>query len=209
MPWILLLSLFLFPLTAEDVALKAEKKLLALKSIKADFEQIYYSISVSTPLREKGKFYFQKPDSMKWVYQKPEEKIFLYKKGKFLFYVPEDNQLTRGLLSGENHESEILELFSGKKVLRDNYHIEFSPFPSEKNHAFQLKLTPKEESEYSFILLEIDEKTWLIGKAILFDWTGNRTEYRFSQIKTNVRLPQNIFELKVPPDVEIIEMSKS
>jgi len=205
---ILILSLFLFSLTPEDVATRAEKKLLSLRSIKADFEQIYYSVSVTTPLREKGKFTFKKPGMMKWEYQEPEEKVFLYRKGNFLFYIPEDNQLIKSSLAEENHESEILSLLSGQKTFQDHYLIEFSPFPPESTQAFQLKLIPREEDEYSFILLEIDEKSWLIRKAIFFDWAGNKTEFRFSHIKTNVRVPKNFFELKVPPDVEIIEQLK-
>jgi outer membrane lipoprotein carrier protein len=206
--WVFLL-ISLFSLTADDVALKTEKKLLSLQSVKADFEQVYYSGSVSTPLRERGKFTFSKPDSMKWEYKDPEEKIFLFEKGNFLFYDPEENQLMKGSFSEEDPEAEIFNLLSGKKSLRDNYIIEFSPFPSEKTDAFQLKLTPKDEEEYSLILLEIDKKTWLIGKAILFDWSGNKNEYRFTKIKTNVRIPKNFFELKLPPDVEIIEKLKN
>lgn len=206
--WVFLL-ISLFSLTADDVALKTEKKLLSLQSVKADFEQVYYSGSVSTPLRERGKFTFSKPDSMKWEYKDPEEKIFLFEKGNFLFYDPEENQLMKGSFSEEDPEAEIFNLLSGKKSLRDNYIIEFSPFPSEKTDVFQLKLTPKDEEEYSLILLEIEKKTWLIGKAILFDWSGNKNEYRFTKIKTNVRIPKNFFELKLPPDVEIIEKLKN
>jgi outer membrane lipoprotein-sorting protein len=69
-------------------------------------------------------------------------------------------------------------------------------------------LTPREEDEYSFILLEIDEKSWLIRKAIFLDWAGNKTEFRFSRIRANVRVPLSFFELNVPPDVEIIEKLK-
>ena len=204
-PWIFILSISLFSITPQDVAMRTEKKLFSLSSIKADFEQIYYSVSITTPLREKGEFTLKKPDLMKWEYREPEEKVFLYKKGNFLFYIPEDNQLIKSSFAEENHESEILNLLSGKKILQDHYLIEFSPFPTENAHAFQLKLIPREEDEYSFILLEIDEKSWLIRKAIFLDWVGNKTEFRFSRIKTNVRVPQSFFELKVPPDVEIIE----
>jgi len=207
-PWLLIFSLFLFSLTPEDVAMRTEKRLLSLRSIKADFEQIYYSVSITTPLREKGEFTFKKPDLMKWEYREPEEKVFLYKKGNFLFYIPEDNQLIKSSLAEENHESEILSLLSGQKTFQDHYLIEFSPFPTENTHSFQLKLTPREEDEYSFILLEIDEKSWLIRKAIFLDWAGNKTEFRFSHIRANVRVPLSFFELKVPPDVEIIEKLK-
>lgn len=202
---LLLLTLLSPSLTIEDIALKVERKLRSVQSIQANFDQIFYSSSIFTPLREKGKFYFKKPDLMKWEYKDPEEKIFLYKEGVFLFYIPEDKELFRSSLSKETYESEILSLLSGKKRLKDDYLLESNSFPSENQKAWQLKLTPREEGEYTYILLEIDEKTWLIRKAIFFDWAGNKSEFRFSQIKTNVRLPKKVFELKVPPDVEIFE----
>jgi outer membrane lipoprotein-sorting protein len=202
---LLILSLLSSAPAVDDIALKVEKKLRSLQSIQSNFSQIYYSTSVSTPLVEKGKFYFKKPDLMKWEYKDPEEKIFLYKEGVFLLYIPEDKELFRSYSSKEEYESEILSLLSGKKRLNDNYLIEPSPFPSENEKAPQLKLTPREEGEYTHILLEIDEKTWLILRAIFFDWAGNKNEFKFSKIKTDARLPKNVFELRVPPDVEIIE----
>ncbi|MFP4082715.1 MAG: LolA family protein [Candidatus Aminicenantes bacterium] len=193
------------PYTAQDIALKTEKKLRSFHSIQAHFEQVYYSSTVSTPLREKGNFYFKKPDMMKWEYREPEEKIFLYKQGVFQFYIPEDNQLIRSSLSEQGHEAEILMLLSGKKRLLDSYSIEFSPFPTDHPDSWQIKLDSEQKEEYSFILLEIDKKRWLIQKAIFFDWAGNKTEFQFSQIKINVSLSPDVFDLKVPPDVEIIE----
>ena len=89
--------------------------------------------------------------------------------------------------------------------MSDHYLLEFSPFPSENQNSWKLKLTPKEEEENSSILLEIDEKTWLIQKAIFFDWAGNKSEFHFSQIKTNLPLSQRFFALKVPADVEIFK----
>lgn len=191
--------------TVEDTARKVERKLRSVQSIQSNFNQIFYSSSVSTPLIEKGNFYFKKPDLMKWEYKDPEEKIFLYKEGVFLQYFPEDKELYRSYSSKDMYESEILSLLSGKRRLNDNYLIEPSPFPSENKKAHQLKLTPREEGEYTYILLEIDEKTWLILRAIFFDWAGNKNEFKFSQIKTDAQLPSKVFELKVPPDVEIIE----
>lgn len=203
--WLICISVLAFSQTAKDVALQTENKLHSLQSLQANFEQSYYSASVSTPLKEKGEFYFKKPDLMKWEYKNPEEKIFLYKEGFFLWYIPEDNQLHKSSLSKEMHESEILNLLSGQKGIIDNYLVEFILFPTKNKRTWQLKLTPKEEDNYSYFLLEIDKKTLLIKKAIFFDWAGNKTEFQFHKIKTNVRFPQELFELKVPPGVEIIE----
>ena len=194
-----------YSFTPQEVALQAEKKLLSIQSLQAHFEQTYYSSSISTPLKEKGDLYFKKPNWMKWEYKDPEPKIYLLKEDLFFEYIPEENQITKYDLSKEGYESEILSILSGQKGLIDNHMIEFNPFLPKNKEAWQLKLTPLEEDdEYAYFLLEINKKTWLIQKAIFFDWGGNKSEFQFSKIKTNIRLPVDVFELKVPPNVEII-----
>lgn len=202
---LLLLSSLITSYTAKDAALKTEEKIRSLHSIQAKFEQVYYSSTVSMPLKEKGNFNFQKPDLMRWEYKDPEEKTYLLKEGIFWEYIPEEKQATKYDLAREGYESDILALLSGQKGILDNYHVEFSSFPTENKSAYQLKLTPKKEEEESFILLEIDQKNWLIQKAIFFDWAGNKTEYIFSSIKTDVKFAPDFFELRLPQDVEIIE----
>jgi outer membrane lipoprotein-sorting protein len=64
---------------------------------------------------------------------------------------------------------------------------------------------PKTEGDYSHILLEIDETTWLLRRAIFLEWAGNKNEFVFSQVRTGVRIPAKTFTLKVPPDTEIID----
>jgi outer membrane lipoprotein-sorting protein len=162
-------------------------------------------MSVSTPQKEKGKFYLEKPDRMRWEYRPPDEKIFIYKAGALEEYYPEDKQLIRRFLAGEQNEAETLALLAGRKRIQDNYLIEETLFPSDNKSSRQLKLTPNQEGEYSYILLEIDERTWLIRRAIFFEWTGNKMEFLFSKMKANAPLPSGIFDLKVPPDCEIIE----
>ena len=143
---------------------------------------------------------------MRWEYQDPEEKVFLIKDDFFWDYNKEEKQLIKYDLSRGAQNTEVLFLLSGQVALLDNYSVELNPFPTENANTIQLKLTPKdEEGADTFLLLEIDEKTWFIQKLISFDWAGNKTEFRFSRIKTNINLPNKIFELRVPSDVEIIE----
>jgi len=191
--------------SSRDIVAKVEQTLASLQSFQADFEQTYYATTVSNPLKEKGRVYLQKPDLVRWEYKDPEEKVIVFKEGILLTYLPEDNQLFRQKLAQEQYETEILAVLAGKGHLVDKYLIEPSPFPGESGNASQLKLTPKEESEYTYILLEVDKKTWLIRKAIFFDWAGNKNEFFFGKIRTNTRLPADLFEIKVPPDCEIID----
>lgn len=202
---LLLTALLGFAQTAEDIAAQTEAKLRSYRSLQADFEQIYYSSTVSTPLKEKGRLYLQKPDLMKWEYRDPENKTYLLKDGLFQSYFPEEKQLVIYSLADREYESETLSLLSGQRTLLDNYEVEFNPFPSDNPKAWQLKLTPKTEDPDSFLLLEIDPKTWLITTLISFDWAGNKQEFRFRRIKTDVAFSEATFALHVPEDVEVIE----
>ena len=203
--WIMIFSLFAFAQTAEEVTMQLEKTLYSTQTMEAKFEHHFYSAVVSTPLKEKGKLFFQKPNLMRWEYTDPENNIYLYKGDHFQWYFAEDNQLMRGLISDEGHESEILNLLTGQKNLLDSYSVEFSPFPTDNPQNAQIKLIPKQEDDGSFLLLELDKKKWQLHKIIFMDWEGNKTEFHFSKIKANSSLPKNIFELKLPSDVEIIE----
>ena len=192
-----------FAQTAEEAAQKTEAQLRSYQTLQAEFEHIYFSSSVATPLRETGTCYFQKPGLMKWHYEKPEEKIYLLKESIIESYFPEDNQLLRSSFAKED-ESDILLLLSGKQGLLENYTAEFSPFPTENTDVLQIKLTPKKEDLETFILLEIGTKTWMIRKAVFFDWAGNKSEFHFNRIRLDTTLPKKTFELKVPKGTEII-----
>ncbi|MHB8095930.1 MAG: LolA family protein [Candidatus Aminicenantales bacterium] len=191
--------------TPDEAVLRIENRLRSLNSLEADFEHFYYSMTSSEPLVEKGRFYFLRPDWMRWDSREPEKQTFLYKEGVFLFYIPEDNQLIRSRRSKDKYESGILAIFSGTKGLGEAHIVEAGPFPTDDPNAVQVKLTPREEGEFAYLLLEADSRNWLIRKAVFFDQAGNKQEFIFSRIKVDPKLPRSLFELEVPPDCEIIE----
>ena len=193
------------PPQSQSLAARLEQKLRGLKSLQTDFDQYYYSGTVSKPLHEKGRLYFRKPDLMRWEYTEPEPKVFLYKDEVFSQYYPEDSQLIRSALGKTQYESEVLTLLSGQKHLEEDYKVEPDPAPPEAGSAGRLKLIPKAESEYTAITLDVDGRTGLVRKAVFEDAAGNRTEFIFNKIKANPKLKASVFVLEVPPDTEVIE----
>lgn len=194
------------PQPAGEIAANIEARLRSLRSLQADFEQAYYSMASSEPLRERGVFSFQKPDLMRWAYAAPEENLFLYKDGRFLFYIAEENQLVVSGTAGDRYESEVLAIFTGARRLTDDYVVEPTAFPTDRRDTVQIRLTPRsEETETSSILLEADRKSWLIQRAVFFDWAGNKQEFFFRRIRTDLKFPAGHFEFDPPPGCEIIE----
>jgi outer membrane lipoprotein carrier protein len=192
--------------TPQEAVARLEKTLAALTSFQADFEQTSYLASMARPLREKGRLSVQKPDMMRWEYDGPEPKTYVYRQGLFLTYVPEDKQLIRQRLPEEQSGSDIRGLLTGKVRLTEEFAVEDSPFPGGAPGAVQIKLTPKEqEGETNYLLFEIDSKDWMIRRVVRFDWAGNKTEYAFSRFKANPKLPKDAFEIKIPSDCEIID----
>jgi outer membrane lipoprotein-sorting protein len=142
---------------------------------------------------------------MRWQYRSPQEKVFLYAGGILQTYIAEDKQLTKSRVPPEAYDSDIVGIFLAAKSLRDLYVIEDTRFPTDTGHIRQIKLTPREEGDYSYVLLEIDDRTWLPRRAIFLEWAGNKREFLFTDVRTNVTLPAKTFELKVPADCEVID----
>ncbi len=193
------------PQAAPGPALRLQQALRSVRTLEADFEQVYYSVTVAQPLREKGRFYFEKPDLMRWEYGRPDPKVFVYKDGVFSQYYPEDEQLVRSSLAKAQYESEVLSLLSGQKDLSADYEVALDVSSPEARAAGRLRLTPRTEGQYASIILDPDPRTGLIKRAVFQDWAENRTEFAFSQITANQPLKASLFILVVPPGTEIIE----
>jgi outer membrane lipoprotein carrier protein len=191
--------------SVDDIAKRTESRLRSMKSLQAEFIQTYYSSSVSAPLVEKGRVFIQKPGWMRWDYLNPEKKTFLLKESLYQEYYPEDKQVVQSNLSEEEGDIDFLGLLRGTKGIQDNFVVEPTTFPTENQNVHQLKLIPKRGDPETYIMLEVDAETWLVLTAISFDWAGNRQVFEFSQIDVDTELPKDTFELKLPPDVDIIK----
>jgi len=203
------LTLFWIPvLKAQDAletARRLENTIKSMRTLRADFEQLYFPASVSEPIQEKGELYLQKPDFMRWEYKTPEEKVFLAANGRFEMYLAAEKQVIRSVIPPEAYESDIIGILLGSRSVIEAYQIESVRFPTDAVHVKQIKLTPNEEGEFSHLLLEVDSRTWLLRRAVIIEWAGNKREYVFRKLRPNATLPGDIFKLRIPPGCEIIE----
>ena len=193
--------------TPRQAVRNLEAAFAKLRSLAADFEQEHSSAVIATPLRETGKFYFQKPDQMRWEYDEPEPQVFVYKEGRVWNYVPADKQLIRYALPPEQQNAAVFALLTGRARLEVDYLVEPAEFPTDTRSAVQVKLLPKVEGDFAHILLELDARTWLISRIVTLDTAGGRQEFVFRKLKVDPRLKPLTFEIKVPEGTEIIDDS--
>ncbi|MBP6059708.1 MAG: outer membrane lipoprotein carrier protein LolA [Candidatus Saccharicenans sp.] len=192
-------------LNPQEVASKLWGKLSSLTTLEADFVQYYYSTQVDEPVAGRGKVFIRRPDRMRWEYSSPERQIFLIKGELLWIYFPDEKQLIKKEANYELQAGEILGLLAGNVNLLEKYEVSASPFPTNQKDVYQIRLTPRETGQYSYLLLEIDRKSYLLSTAILFEATGGKLEYHFSRFKLNQKLRDELFEVKIPADCEIIE----
>src|SRR5512137_2722242 len=85
--------MLLIPAMSQGVAATAravDAHYNALKSFKAEFNEIYQAPGVSRT--ESGTVWLKKPGRMRWEYRDPREKLFLTDSENAYFYVPGERQ---------------------------------------------------------------------------------------------------------------------
>ena len=77
------------------------------------------------------------------------------------------------------------------------------------NNPISITLTPKEEDQaLTRLQLFANKKNFQITGSTVYDKLGNKTEIRFTNIKTNKDIPEETFQFQAPPNVEVLDYTK-
>jgi outer membrane lipoprotein carrier protein len=126
-------------------------------------------------------------------------------------YVPEHKQVMIGKLTQMASSQAPLELLQGAARLDESFEIEPTPGKGKGVGGIRLlTLIPKPNGGESGrtlqrIVLEVFPKTYFIRTVSLYEQSGNVSTFEFSEPQANVGMNDELFELKVPSDVEIVK----
>jgi outer membrane lipoprotein-sorting protein len=93
---------------------------------------------------------------------------------------------------------------SNSESIRKNYDVSLA---AETDTEATLALVPKPDSKASLftrIELTLDKKTWTPVRSVFHSPNRNRADIRFENVALNRDVPADTFELKLPPNVEIL-----
>jgi len=142
---------------------------------------------------------------MRFEYESPE-KWSIYSDGKtYTEYHSEIAQATQKPIGKADDER--LQVFqilgTGDMLWKDQFKEWDEPrdAPMVAGHRM-IRLIPKRK-DVPPVLMEVDERTFLIHRFVLEYTDGERSEFRFRNIRTD-KLDNSVFEFKPPSKVEVI-----
>ena len=176
-----------------------------LHTMQAEFTEIYRGAGMDRT--ESGTLWLKKPGKMRWDYRSPKEKVFLSDGKDAWFYVPGERQAQRTPLKKLDDLRSPLAFLLGKTKLEkelDGLSLAPDATPMEAGDVV-LRGVPKAMAErVSQILLEITPQSW-IERIVIEQTDGSVTEYRFSNQREDVAIPEPRFQFTAPAGVEVIE----
>jgi outer membrane lipoprotein carrier protein len=166
----------------------------------ARFTQSYRSGLLGRELVERGVVSVKQPGLMRWEYQEPEKKLFVSDGESFYFYVPEDRQVI--IQDQDEQRSLAARLLSGHGGLLEEFEASLEE-PLEEG-VLRLRLVPRHaDAELQRAFVDV-EPSGVVRSILLEDLQGNRTRFRFEDLRENTGLPDRLFHFEIPAGVEVI-----
>jgi outer membrane lipoprotein carrier protein len=217
--WVLLPVPFLGAEESDEKALQEVREVVKqlqaryekTKDLQADFTQKTVIEGFERSIASSGKVYIKKPGRLRWNYLDPSVEDIYVNRDDVKVYVPEHKQVLVGKLTQMAASKAPLELLLGAAKLEESFDIEPTPGKGRGVGGIRLlTLLPKSREgeagkSLQRIVLEVFPKTYFIRTLSLHEVSGNVSNFEFSSLQPNTGLGDSLFDLKLPPDVEVVK----
>ena len=198
------------PGLAVEAARKIQLRYEGIRDLRADFVQTTTSATfegeaLMNPEPRHGKVVFAKPGKMRWTYAAPEASVVV-SDGKTLWIHDLDAKtvtrlaVTEGYLSG----AALQFLFGDGKIL-EAFEVSVTACDAQQ---VTLDLLPREDSSYERLGLVANRSTGRVMATSVTDLFGNQTRIRFDALEENRDPQPEVFVLKIPTGVEVIDYAE-
>lgn len=182
-----------------------ERSFATMKDFSADFVQIFQD-PLNRKRQESGHLYLMRPRMMRWEYRNPEEKLFVSDSRTVYLYVPGERQVNKEAVRDNFDDRMPLMFLLGRSDLRK----EFTRFELLNTRPFLegtrvLRMYPRRKTDLNEVIMEVDPVNYQVRRLMLGHSDGSRSEFVFSNIRTNTGLRASLFDFKVPAGVEVVD----
>ncbi|MEO6202384.1 MAG: outer membrane lipoprotein carrier protein LolA [Nitrospirales bacterium] len=195
----------------EDIVGKVDARYAQTKDLQADFVQETILEGFTTGFTSSGRLYLKKPGLLRWDYLHPSEEQIYVDGDQVMMYVPEHQQVVKGVLTQMAASKGPLALLQGAGNLSEQFTILESTDGSKDVGKFpSLTLVPKPVGQtpptIKKIVLKLFPDTYFIQSITLLEVSGNISRVLFDHIQANTGLSSSQLTFDVPPDVVVVEL---
>jgi outer membrane lipoprotein-sorting protein len=179
---------------AEDLRKELLENYSTIETFEAEFRQLNYWQELDTELTSTGKIYFDN-DNLKLEYSSPAGQFLILDSLQVTMYDPGSNQA----IISSSKEIDIRPRSIILKYWQDSLLVSCK---RNMNKA-EVELRTEAGDQIGFLV-----ENNLITELSYTDTDSNRVIYSFSTIELNKLLPVEIFEVKLPEDVNLLDTRK-
>ena len=192
----------------EAVAAGLQRRYASAITMSGNFQQTYRAPGIEQV--ESGVFRMKRPGLMRWEYRQPEAKLFVADGREASLYVPLDRQVTIQSFSASDMRGTPLEFLLGGTDIRKSFVVSWeNNFRQTAEPALLIRLTPRSgQSEYEFLVLELDPKNYDLRRITIHEQGGNTSEFRLSNLNANAKIDNKEFQFKPPKGTEVIHLEE-
>ena len=191
--------------SAEELASALQDKYETVRDFSANFIHIYEGGALNIQATESGVVLIKKPSMMHWNYQEPNEKFFISDGKNLISYIPADNQVRISSMPTESASEPSVLFLIGRGDLSRDFVPSFTVLDDVPIGTQSLRLAPHHpETSYEALILVVDEVTLAIHQLISKDLQGGTSTFKFTNLKENIGIPDQMFSFTIPPEAHII-----
>jgi outer membrane lipoprotein carrier protein len=195
---------------AHAIAQAVDEHYNHLRSLRAEFTEEYRGAGAERT--ESGTLWLakgglKKPGKMRWEYRSPREKLFVSDGTSAWFYVPGDGQVRKtDARKLDDVRSPLAFLLGKSRLEKELQGLSLAPDvePVAAGDVVLRGVPSALADRVSEILLEVTPER-RIARIVIEDVDGSATEYRFSDQKENVAIPEGQFQFRPPVGTETVE----
>jgi len=190
-----------------EVIAGLQHRYASVETVKGGFRQSYRAPGVQR--EQAGEFWLKKPGLMRWEYKTPEAQLFVADGKRSFLYVPADRQVTIQPLSPADLHNTPLSFLLGGSDVNKTYFVAWETESKPRlENTFFIRLVPRtQSSEFSFLLLELDQKSYDLQRIVVREPAGSTSEFLLSGVAANTKLDSSLFQFKTPKGVEEIRLN--
>lgn len=177
-----------------------------IETMAADFERTQTSELLLEPETSEGRFTYAAPDRVRWEYRKPHPIDTLIEGETMLTFYADLGKAERYSIG--QYSERVFEYLGARGSLETlmKYFELTAQFPEQAGDSYHLTLLPRYKrvsKRLASMELWIDGERFLPTQLRYELPNGDTTEFRFEDLETNLELPEGVFSLELPSDIEV------